>query len=136
MASSFVLDTHALLWFLEGNRRLGNRARRAIAAPENHLIVPVIVLAEASIIIEQRRTKIPSVAHLLETLGRDLRFEVYPLSLDVFRRSLSAEAGRIPELHDRLIVATALHLLALGQKVALITRDHSLSEADLLPVVW
>lgn len=136
MASSFVLDTHALLWYLEGNRRLGSRARRVIEAPESRLIVPIIVLAEASIIIEQRRTKIPSVAHLLDSLGKDSRFEVYPLSLDVFRRTLSTEAQQIPELHDRLIAATALHLHDLGHDVRLITRDQSLSEAKLLPVVW
>ena len=136
MANSFVLDTHALLWYLEGNRRLGNRARRTIEAPESRLIVPIIVLAEASVIIEQRRTKIPSVSHLLDSLGKDSRFEVYDLSLDVFRRSLSTEAQRIPELHDRLIAATALYLRDLGQDVRLITRDQSLSEAKLLPVVW
>lgn len=136
MESSFVLDIHGLLWYLEGNRRLGNRARRTIEAPESHLIVPIIVLAEAGIIIEQRRTKIPSVSHLLDSLGKDSRFEVYPLSLDVFRRSLTPEAQRIPELHDRLIDATALYLRDLGQNVRLITRDQSLSEAKLLPVVW
>ena len=74
--SSFVLDTHSLLWYLEGNRRLGSRARAKISAIESHLVVPVIVLAEAGIIIDHGRTKIPSVARLIDSLAKDSRFEI------------------------------------------------------------
>ncbi len=136
MASSFVVDTHALLWYLEGNRQLGSRARLVLSAPESHLVVPVIVLAEASIIISLGRTKIPSTTDLIERLARDRRFEIYSLTIDVFKRSLSPEASRIPELHDRLIVATALHLHDLEMDVALVTRDDSLTSANLVPIVW
>lgn len=136
MASSFVLDTHTLLWYLEGNKRLSQRARKIIASPESHLIIPIIALAEAGVIIEQHRTKIPSVSHLLNSLGTDSRFEVYPLTLDVFRRSMSSDASQIPELHDRLIVATALFLHDNGIKVGLITRDESITDADLVRIVW
>jgi PIN domain nuclease of toxin-antitoxin system len=136
MASSFVLDTHALLWYLEGNRRLGRQARKIIASPESHLIVPIIALAEAGIIIEQHRTKIPSVLHLLDSLANDPRFEIYPLTLDIFRRSLLSDTGRVPELHDRLIAATALSLHDLGYDVGLVTTDQTLTEAKLLPIVW
>lgn len=136
MASSFVLDTHALLWYLEGNRRIGSRARTTIAAPENRLIVPIIVLAEAGIVIEQGRSKVPTIGHLLDSLGKDPRFVIYPLTLEVFRRSLSAEVGGIPELHDRLIAATALFLRDQGQDVALITRDETLTEANLVRIIW
>lgn len=136
MASSFVLDTHALLWYLEGNRQLGQRARKIIATPESHLIVPIIALAEADVIIDRRRTKIPSISHLLDSLAGDSRFEIYPLTLAVFKRSLSSDAARIPELHDRLIAASALLLRDLGHDVRLVTRDQSLTEAKLLPVIW
>ena len=136
MASSFVVDTHALLWFLEGNRQLGRRAKANLSAPESHLIVPVIVLAEAGVIIEHRRTKVPSIGYLLESLSKDARVEVFPLTLDVFRRSLSADVAKVPELHDRLIAATALHLRDLGIEVSLITRDESLTNAAAIPVTW
>ena len=35
----FLLDTHTLLWWLEGDRRLSRRARTAIADENNHIIV-------------------------------------------------------------------------------------------------
>lgn len=76
------------------------------------------------------------MTHLLNSLAGDLRFEVYSLTLEVFKRSLAADMARVPELHDRLIAATALSLHELGRDVKLITRDQSLTEAKLLPVVW
>lgn len=136
MASSFVVDTHALLWYLEGNRHLGARARSTLSAPESHLVVPIIVLAEADVVIAYGRTKIPSIAHLIEKLLRDPRFEIFPLTLDIFRRSLTPEAARVPELHDRLIAATALYLQDLGSDIALITRDEAIANAQLVPVIW
>mgnify|MGYP003383644385 CR=1 FL=1 len=134
--SSFVLDTHSLLWYLEGNRRLGSRARAKISAIESHLVVPVIVLAEAGIIIDHGRTKIPSVARLIDSLAKDSRFEIYPLTLDIFKLSLSSEASRVTELHDRLIAATVLYIHDSGLDVSLITQDENLTNARLVPVVW
>lgn len=136
MASSYVLDTHALLWYLEGNRKLGKRAHAAIASPENHLILPIIVLAEAGIIIDQHRTKIPSIPKLLDVLDTDPRFEVIPLTLKIFRRSLYPDVVQVSELHDRLIVATALYLIDMGVEVKLLTRDENMTESGLLPILW
>ncbi len=136
MASSLVLDTHALLWYLEGNRRLGPRARAKIAALESRLIVPIIVLAEAGIIIEQGRTKIPSIARLIDSLTKDPRVEIHPLTLEIFMRSQSPDVASVRELHDRLIAATALYLNDLGLDIGLVTRDESLTVAELLPIIW
>jgi PIN domain nuclease of toxin-antitoxin system len=41
MANEFVLDTHALVWFLEGNARLGNDARAAMQDPATVLFLPI-----------------------------------------------------------------------------------------------
>ena len=34
-----LLDTHTLLWWLDGDRRLSRRARHAIADPDNAVVV-------------------------------------------------------------------------------------------------
>jgi PIN domain nuclease of toxin-antitoxin system len=33
----YVVDTHALIWYLEGNTRLGEQARRILADASSHL---------------------------------------------------------------------------------------------------
>jgi PIN domain nuclease of toxin-antitoxin system len=42
-----VVDTHALIWFLEGNPRLGAAAKTVLMDPDSELILPAIALAEA-----------------------------------------------------------------------------------------
>lgn len=80
--------------------------------PDNELILPIIALAEAAFIIERGRTSIPDVQSLLKAVLADPRMEIYPLNWQVFQQTLIATV--VPEMHDRQIVATALHLRALG----------------------
>jgi PIN domain nuclease of toxin-antitoxin system len=55
----YVIDTHALIWFLEGNPRLGTNAKAIISHPDSRLIIPATTLAEAVWIVERGRTCIP-----------------------------------------------------------------------------
>lgn len=55
MAHKYLLDTHALIWFLEGNSRLGQNAKNILMNRESQFVLPLIALAEASIIIERGR---------------------------------------------------------------------------------
>jgi len=52
MATKYVVDTHALVWFLEGNPRLGANAKAVLEDLASELIVPVIVLSEAGWMID------------------------------------------------------------------------------------
>jgi PIN domain nuclease of toxin-antitoxin system len=44
-----LLDTHALIWFLEGDERLSGRARETIAQDDNEVLVSIVSLWEMSI---------------------------------------------------------------------------------------
>lgn len=57
----YVVDTHALIWFLEGNARLGINAQAVLSNLSSRLILPAIALAEAVWILE--RGKFDRVAH-------------------------------------------------------------------------
>jgi len=43
---------------------------------------------------------------------------------------------RIPELHDRFIVSTGLHLQDLGYTVSILTKDETITDSGVLPVIW
>ncbi len=64
----------------------------------------------------------------------DSRLEVYPLNWEVFQQTLIATI--VPEMHDRQIVATALHLRALGHIVNILTKDNTIVAAGLAPITW
>ena len=136
MAHKYILDTHALVWFVEGNKRLSEPAKTIIAAADSQMVFPLIALAEASLIIERGRTTISDASKFLARIYADARIEIFPLTLDVFERSLTPEGLRIPELHDRFIVSTGLHLQDLGDTVEIVTKDQAIISAGVLPVVW
>ena len=136
MAHKYILDTHALIWFVEGNKRLSESAKAILVATNSQMVLPLIALAEAVIIIERGRTTIPDVSKFLTRVYADSRIEIFPLTLDVFERSLTPEGLRIPELHDRFIVSTGLHLQDLGETIEIITKDLAITDAGVLSVIW
>jgi PIN domain nuclease of toxin-antitoxin system len=71
MAHKYVLDTHALVWYLEGSPRLSINAKAVIDAPDNQLVLPLIGLTEAVFIIGRGRTSIPDVSTLLNRVLAD-----------------------------------------------------------------
>ena len=131
MATKFVLDTHALIWHLEGNPRLGPSARAIIEDPEIEVIIPAIAFAEALYIVEKGRCAIPTVSDLLSAVQNDSRIDVYPLSTGIL--AVSTSLTQIPEMHDRLIVATGIYLQQLGETVEILTKDPDIVSSALLP---
>lgn len=134
MALKYVLDTHPLVWYLEGNPRLSQKAKAIIDDPGNDLVLPIIALAEAAFIVERGRTSIPSPSDLLISVQSDPRLEVYPLTMTILQQSLGA--ATIPEMHDQLILATATQLRILGHTVVLLTKDAFIARSGLIPIVW
>ena len=134
MANEFVLDAHALVWFLGGNPRLGPNARSAMQDPANILYLPIIALAEACWVVERGRTSIPSVAALLASVDADPRVVLMPLNRAIL--DLSLTLAPIGEMHDRQIAATALFLSQVGSPVPLISCDGDISASGLVPMVW
>ena len=48
----------------------------------------------------------------------------------------SLAASVLPEMHDRLIVGSALYLQSLGDTVSLLTKDASIIAARLVTTLW
>lgn len=133
MASKYIVDTHALIRYLESNP--GWRRHKAILDDlASELVFPLIALAEAVDIVDKGRTKIASAPILLNRVLNDPRFDFQPFDLATLQTSLHARA--VPEMHDRLIVAAGLLLQQQGESVAILTRDVSITDAALLPVIW
>ncbi len=126
-----VVDTHALLWHIEGSKRLSEPARRVLSDTADALVIPTIVLAEARYAIARQRTTV-SWQDLLEEIERDSRFNVHDLNIDIVRR-----APDELEMHDALICATALILHeASGERVGVITKDSRIRDSALVNTVW
>lgn len=118
---SVLLDTHALVWLLEGNERLGSTSRDLInvAASSSVLFVSAITPWEIAMLVSKNRlTLAQDVGEWLHDALSLPGIRLEPLSVEV-----SVGSTRLPgEFHadpaDRIIVATARHLGAV-----LITED-------------
>ena len=130
MAESYVVDTHALFWWLTSDERLTSAAKGAIDRrrdPGAAVLVSAISLAELHY-VNEKAGKPLDFRRELEKLARG-GFELVPVtSEDVL---LFDRLGKVPEMHDRIIAA-----LATRRGAAVVSRDRILSESAGVPVVW
>lgn len=131
MASTFIADTHSLLWYLQGSSQLGATAREVldeVVAGTANLVIPIIVIAEMVLLLEKGRAAIDLDA-ILGTLHSLPAVTIAPLTLEVTLgiRKLSV----LPDMHDRLIVAEAR-----TRGAALISVDQAITASGLVDVVW
>lgn len=103
-----LLDTHALIWWVVGDTRLGPAARAAIAEPSNDVLVSAVCAME--IATKHRLGKLPGAGRLasdFEAVVVEQDFS--PLSISIRHARL---AGALDIEHrdpfDRLLVAQAL----------------------------
>lgn len=102
-----LLDTHALLWWLDGDRRLSRRARVAIADESNRIFVSAASAWELS--TKARLGKLPGAVDVATDIAGAVRSQQFD-ALDI--TILHAQkAGRLPGPHrdpfDRMLAAQA-----------------------------
>jgi len=102
-----LLDTHALLWWLDGDRRLSRKARTAIGAEINSVIVSAASAWE--ITTKARLGKLPGAIDVASDVAGCVAGQGFS-TLDI--TILHAQrAGRLPGDHrdpfDRMLIAQA-----------------------------
>lgn len=127
----YIIDTHALVWFLEGNRRLSLAAKNALSEADVYIVVPTLVLAEVTFLYAKQRITL-DVPRVLSYIASTPNCTIYPLDEEV--------VSHLPttlDIHDAIIVATAIvYRDVLGEDVAVITKDSEITDSHLVPVVW
>lgn len=115
---TLLLDTHAFLWFVAGDPRLGARARRALGDPAANPLLSIASVWEMAIKSSLARLTLP--APVAEYVAEKLRSNLRLLPLELAHVS---RVERLPFHHqdpfDRVLIAQAL-----TEDVAVITRDR------------
>ena len=117
-----LLDTHALLWWLADDARLGRCARQAITTPTNLVFVSAATAWE--IALKRARGKLVAPGDVEEWLAAS---NFQPLPIQIAEAVASAE---LPPHHrdpfDRLLVAQA----QLG-RMTIVTGDADVASYDV-----
>ena len=125
-----VVDTHVLIWYFIGSKRLHKKLKEKIDAILNRggrLLVPTIVLAEALDISEKKRVEL-DFAEMYRLIKEEAEFEIVGFGSEVFDGTLRLKG--VKEIHDRIIVATANFY-----QVGILTKDKIINDSGDVELV-
>jgi PIN domain nuclease of toxin-antitoxin system len=102
-----LLDTHTLLWWLDGDRRLSAKARRAISDDSNEILVSAASAWE--ITTKARLGKLPGALDVAADVAGSIASQGFsPLAITIVH---AQRAGGLPGPHrdpfDRMLIAQA-----------------------------
>lgn len=127
---NFVTDTHSLVWYFTEDANLSKKAFDSFegTVKSGTIIVPAVVLAEIMFIAKKGRVTLTFEETLKKIEGYE-NFDIAPLDAEILTIADKIEANL--EMHDRLIVATAIYYEA-----ALITKDEFVRESGIVSTIW
>lgn len=127
----YILDTHTLIWFLEGGEKLGSHTASILRDNTQRLIIPSIVLTEIKYLPSKKKTHL-SVEEVILTLENDPRCTIYPLDTNVVQLM-----PVVWDIHDGIILGTALvYRDFLGEEVTVITKDMKIKNSSIVNTIW
>jgi PIN domain nuclease of toxin-antitoxin system len=131
---SAVLDTHTVLWYLENSKELSAVARTTIedaVRDARDVHVSAISLVETVYLVERRRLPVNALERLRSALNdSNSGLFIAPVDGSVADALPNIPRDVVPDMPDRIIAATALHL-----GLPLVTRDRRLQAAGI-QTIW
>lgn len=128
--NEFVADTMAIVLHLE-KRKSGKNVKQILTDAENGnavVHIPAIVFAEILYLSEKKRIVL-TLSDVGNHLSKFPNFRQQELSFEIV--NTAETITDIPELHDKLIAATAKHL-----GFELITNDPKIQNSAFVKTVW
>lgn len=130
-----VLDTHTLVWWVNGNDQLSPRARKAIEtelSEEGEILVSAITAWEIAMLIEKGRLALTmDIDDWLATVESIEGVSFVPVEPDVAVQSVRLPGVFHPDPADRMIVALARH-----HSAPLVTADAKIQAYQHVKTVW
>ena len=121
-----LLDAHALVWWLSGSERLGERARDAITDETNDAVVGIGTIWELAIKRSLQKLHFP---YDFEAVLSDEGFQVLPISF-AHLRVLDSLPLHHRDPFDRLLIAQSL-----AERIPIITGDRAFAGYSVA-IVW
>jgi len=129
-----VVDTHSAVWYLLASNSLSGEALRALEAATqagDPVYLPSISVVEVIYLVEKGRLPQLALERLNDALAdSESAFVLAPLDLTVAHSVRRVPRDTIPDMPDRIIVATALQL-----SLPLITCDRRIQSLGV-KTIW
>lgn len=129
-----IADTHAVIWYLFSDSRLGNAASAfidAAVAKGDHIGVSAISIAEMVYLIEKGRIPANALKELhTATADPGAVLQHLPLDENIAMQMTEIPRQDLPDLPDRVIAATARFY-----NVPVLSRDHRI-RSSTIQSIW
>ncbi len=128
-----VADTHAILWYLDGDPRLSADMQRYFqeaARAQNQIAVSSITFVESVFLVERGRISPLEFTQLRLFVQLQTAYVEIPVTIAIADAVSRISREKIPEMPDRVIAATSILL-----GVPIITADSKI-QASGLRFIW
>ena len=133
--NAYVTDTNALIWNLTASSRLTDPARQCFDqadAGEARIYIPIICIVELIYLSERNRIPADLVRQTLDRVNTpNGSYALSLLDREVLEKVPAVLRDAVPDMPDRLVVATALAL-----NLPLLTSDRAIHASALVPIIW
>lgn len=131
-----VLDTHAFVWWVNGDNRLSSAAldaiRSELSGEEGRVLISAISAWEVALLVDRGRLALSmDVDDWLDTAAEIEGVQFVAIDNDVAVQSVRLPGAFHPDPADRMIVALARHLSA-----TLITADDRIRAYKHVKTLW
>ena len=124
-----LLDTHALIWFLNGDKKLSIKVRQEIESPENSKIVSIGSIWEIAIKMSLDKFRFPKGFKYFLSMVEKNGFELLPITFEhTIVLSTLEFIHRDP--FDRLLISQCI-----ADKLTIVTKDENIKRYDI-QTIW
>ncbi|MCX7925227.1 MAG: PIN domain-containing protein [Fimbriimonadales bacterium] len=127
----YIPDTHALVWFLDGDPQISQSAIQALSDASARVVIPTIVIAEIHFLFTRQRIQ-TDVKRVMQYIAHTPNATTYPLD-ELVVENLPTQL----RIHDAIIVATGIVFRdILNEPTTLVTQDARITSSGLIQTLW
>jgi PIN domain nuclease of toxin-antitoxin system len=130
-----VIDTHVAIWYFANSPEISVLATETIdnaIANGDSVILPTISIVEIIYLIDKAKLVPLTLSRLMQYLKiPNNGFISQDLTEDISQTLQQIPRSSVPDMPDRIIAATALHL-----NLPLITKDHKIQALQNIQTIW
>ena len=133
--ADLIVDTHSAIWYFADSPEISALATQTIdnaVANGDKVILATISIVEIVYLIDKRKLVPQTLTRLIQNLKLpNNNFVSQDLTEDIAQTLQNIPRSTVPDMPDRIIAATALHL-----NLPLVTKDSKIRSLVNIKTVW
>jgi len=126
---NLLLDTHAFLWFIGGDKQLPDKSVELIKNTENNCYLSIASLWEIAIKFSLGKIELKNGFEELNKIIQHSEIEILPLSFDHLKQLTKLDFHH-RDPFDRIIISQGI-----SEKLTVVTKDDNFGKYEV-PIVW